>query len=157
MVFGVAVRLLGNRHDAEDICQEVFLKAYRRFDSIRTNPARAGWLKAVTRNLCLDHLRRYRARWSFFSDMAAPELTETLEGCPAFGEEVDTRMDTVERHARVRQALERLPESQRAPLLLFHFEEMGYAQIATRLGMMMNTVKNNIFRGRKRLRRSLQN
>ena len=65
MVFATAVRLLGNPVEAEDVAQTVFLRAFQRFDAIGTSPAAAGWLKTVTKNVCLNHLSRYRARWRF--------------------------------------------------------------------------------------------
>src|SRR6476619_5350323 len=69
MVFATAVRLLGRHAEAEDAAQTVFLRAFQRFDEIGTSPAAAGWLKTTTRNVCLNHLSRYRARWRFFSEM----------------------------------------------------------------------------------------
>src|SRR5256884_7319412 len=69
MVFSTAVRLLGNQAEAEDVSQEVFLKAYERYDELKDSPTVGGWLKTVTRNLCLNHLSRYRARWRFFFRM----------------------------------------------------------------------------------------
>src|SRR5687768_17995704 len=69
MVFATAVRLLGNPAEAEDVAQTVFLKAFQRFDEIGSSPAAAGWLKTVTRNVCLNHLSRYRSRWRFFSEL----------------------------------------------------------------------------------------
>src|SRR2546429_712940 len=71
MVFTTAVRLLGNEAEAEDVSQEVFLKAYERYAELKDSPTVGGWLKTVARNLCLNHLSRYRARWRFFSEMAA--------------------------------------------------------------------------------------
>src|ERR671924_1608553 len=69
MVFSTASRLLGNEAEAEDVSQEVFLKAFERFAELKQSPTAGGWLKTVTRNLCLNHLTRYRARWRFFSEM----------------------------------------------------------------------------------------
>jgi len=68
MVFTSALRLVGNEADAEDIAQDVFLKAYMHFDQLRHSFTVGGWLKTVTRNLSLNHLTRYRARWRFFSE-----------------------------------------------------------------------------------------
>src|SRR2546429_991782 len=70
MVFTTAVRLLGNEAEAEDVSQEVFLKAYERYAELKDSPTVGGWLKTVARNLCLNHLSRYRARWRFFLEMA---------------------------------------------------------------------------------------
>src|ERR1041384_1737318 len=69
MVFSTAMRLLAKPQDAEDIAQEVFLKAYERFGELRNSPTAGGWLKTVATNLSLNHLSRYRSRWSFFSDL----------------------------------------------------------------------------------------
>jgi RNA polymerase sigma-70 factor (ECF subfamily) len=69
MVFSTAVRLLGNPVEAEDVSQEVFLKAFERFADLSQSPTVGGWLKTVTTNLCLNHLTRYRARWRFFSEI----------------------------------------------------------------------------------------
>src|SRR5262245_25204677 len=69
MVFSAAVRILGDPPEAEDVAQNVFLRAYQRFDEIADSPTAAGWLRTVTRNACLNHLSRYRARWRFFSEI----------------------------------------------------------------------------------------
>src|SRR6266540_3008703 len=79
MVFATAVRLLGNRVEAEDIAQIVFLRAFQRFDTIAASPAAAAWLKTVTRNACLNHLSRYRARWRFFSELADTDSDDPKE------------------------------------------------------------------------------
>ena len=69
MVFATAVRLLGNAADAEDAAQTVFLRAFERFDELGASPAAAGWLKTTARNVCLNHLSRYRSRWRLFSEL----------------------------------------------------------------------------------------
>ena len=69
MVFSTALRLVASRAEAEDISQEVFLKAYERFAELRDSPTAGGWLKKVATNMSLNHLSRYRARWSFFSEL----------------------------------------------------------------------------------------
>ena len=69
MVFSTAMRLLANHAEAEDMAQEVFLRAYERFGELSASPTAGGWLKTVATNLSLNHLSRYRSRWSFFSEM----------------------------------------------------------------------------------------
>src|SRR5882762_7709933 len=69
MVFSTAMRLVANQSEAEDISQEVFLKAYQRFAELHGSPTVGGWLKTVTTNMSLNHLSRYRARWTFFSEL----------------------------------------------------------------------------------------
>src|SRR5215813_858210 len=76
MVFSTAMRLLANQTEAEDIAQEVFLKAFERFNDLRESPTAGGWLKTVATNMSLNHLSRYRSRWTFFSDLARPNAEE---------------------------------------------------------------------------------
>ncbi len=156
MVFTTAVRLLGSEADAADIAQEVFLKAYERFDQMRENPSAGGWLKTVATNLSLNHLSRYRARWRFFSEMfttSSPE--EWSELFPSH--QPREGMDEEEfRRAHLERALQKLPPAQRVPLVLFHFEELSYEEIAARLKVSLSKVKTDIHRGRESLRRWLK-
>ena len=69
MVFATARRLTASDATAQDITQDVFLKAWEHFDSLRERVGAGGWLKTVTLRLSLNHLNRYRRRWRFFSEM----------------------------------------------------------------------------------------
>jgi RNA polymerase sigma-70 factor, ECF subfamily len=154
MVFGTAVRLLGNSADAEDAAQTVFLRAFQRYAQIGASPAAAGWLKTTTRNVCLNHLTRYRARWRFFSEMPdAPGGTYEDALAAQVSQALDTEL--AERSERLEQAIWRLPDHQRVPLVLFHFEELSYQDIAAALGVSLGKVKTDIHRGREALRRLL--
>jgi RNA polymerase sigma-70 factor, ECF subfamily len=155
MVFATAIRLLGNATEAEDIAQTVFMRAFQRFDELGPSQTAAGWLKAVTRNMCLNHLSRYRRRWKFFSELAAPD--ESSQGALppellAVAASVADDLERSERHARLERALRELPDHQRVPLVLFHFEEMSYQDIAQTLGVSLGKVKTDIHRGREALR-----
>lgn len=157
MVFGTAARLLGNPTEAEDIAQEVFLKAYERFAELSQSPTAGGWLKTVTRNLCLNHLSRYRARWRFFSEIRTdPDDSEAYEaGLPA-PETHNQELNTADQRQLLEEALQKLPASQRVPLVLYHFESLRYEEIAGKLGLSLSKVKTDIFRGREALRRKLK-
>lgn len=157
MVFGTAVRLLGNASEAEDVAQTVFLRAFQRFDELAESPTVAGWLKTVTTNLCLTHLTRYRARWRLFTELDPPagdggddSFAAGLQA-PASPADLDAARD----HQRLEAALRELPDHQRVPLVLFHFEEKSYQEIAATLGVSLAKVKTDIFRARETLRREL--
>ena len=158
MVFSTAMRLLASHQDAEDVTQEVFLRAYERFDQLSNSPTAGGWLRTVARNLSLNHLTRYRSRWSFFSELlgSGREGSEEHEMEFPAGESGREILDQAERRALVEQALQRLPVAQRVPLVLFHFEELSYGDIAAKLGVSLGKVKIDIFRGREALRRQLR-
>ena len=158
MVFSTAMRLLANHTDAEDVAQEVFLRAYERFDQLRGSPTAGGWLKTVATNLSLNHLSRYRSRWSFFSELFGSGREENEEHEMEFpaAESARETPDQADRRALVEQALQKLPAAQRVPLLLYHFEELTYEEIAAKLGVTLGKVKTDIFRGREALRKKLR-
>jgi len=156
MVFSTAMRLTANHSEAEDITQEVFLKAYARFAELSVSPTAGGWLKTVARNLSLNHLSRYRARWSFFSEMVSgggEEDEKELEfAAPQDAQEELAKSD---RHEIVEAALQKLPPGQRVPLVLYHMEGMRYEEIAARLKVSLGKVKTDIFRAREALRKRI--
>ncbi|MBX3750445.1 MAG: sigma-70 family RNA polymerase sigma factor [Opitutaceae bacterium] len=158
MVFTTAIRLVGNEAQAEDISQEVFLKAYEHFESLQTSVTAGGWLKTVTTNLSLNHLTRYRNRWRFFSefrrvdDDAGDDEPEIEFASP---ENFLSGLDADERRTWVEQALAKLPDHQRVPLTLFHFDDMPYEDIAKKLGVSLAKVKTDILRARAALARIL--
>lgn len=157
MVFSTAARLTGNQAQAEDIAQEVFLKAYERFEMLQTSPTAGGWLKTVATNLSLNHLQRYRKRWRFFSEFRREDGGEREDGPVEFPslENFQEGIDQAEKRAWIERALAQLPEHQRVPLVLFHFEEMSYEEIAKRLKISLAKLKTDVLRGRAALAREL--
>ena len=157
MVFTTAVRLLANEAEAEDVSQEVFLKAYERYAELKDSPTIGGWLKTVTRNLCLNHLSRYRARWRFFSEIAA-DRDEEDASMPEWAapDTHEQQVATADQRQLLETVLQKLPPAQRVPLVLYHFEEMSYEEIAARLRVSLSKVKTDIHRAREALRRKLK-
>ena len=156
MVYSVAFRLLAREADAADVSQEVFLRAHRHFAELRDNERASGWLKAVTRNLSLNHLERYRARWRFFSELDNPETGEQFSASLPTPVADSTAHDNSARRDVLERALQRLPTHQRVPLVLYHFEELSYEDIARQLRVSLGKVKTDIHRGRDSLRHALQ-
>jgi len=154
MVFATAVRLLANPAEAEDIAQTVFLRAFERFSSISTSATAAGWLKTVTTNLCLNHLARYRARWQFFSELERPDDGERYEATVTAPASNDA-LESASRQEALERAVRALPDHHRVPLVLFHFEDMTYKEIAAALGISIAKVKTDIHRGRDALKRAI--
>lgn len=157
MVFSTAMRLLANQAEAEDVTQEVFLKAYERFDDLSQSKTAGGWLKTVTTNMCLNHLSRYRSRWSFFSELRSADHGESDAPEVDFADTKDfgESLADADRHAVVETALRDLPPAQRVPLVLFHLEGLSYEDIAAKLRVSLGKVKTDIFRGREALRQKL--
>lgn len=157
MVFSTAMRLVANSAEAEDIAQEVFLKAYERFEELRDSPTAGGWLRRVATNLSLNHLSRYRSRWSFFSEMFSGKgEDEEMEVQFAAPDNLEQELADADRHQLVEQALQKLPPAQRVPLVLYHLEGLRYEEIAAKLNVSLGKVKTDIFRAREALRRKLR-
>jgi RNA polymerase sigma-70 factor, ECF subfamily len=156
MVFTTSARLVGDDRQAEDIAQEVFLKAFENFEQLRTSPSAGGWLKTVARNLSLNHIYRYRRRWRMFSELRREDSEEDEPEVEfALPDDVLAGVDAGVRHGLVEEALHRLPERQRLPLVLYHFEELSYEEIAGQLGVSLAKVKTDIFRARAALAKLL--
>jgi RNA polymerase sigma-70 factor (ECF subfamily) len=154
MVYATALRLLAHPAEAEDVAQSVFLKAFERFGELSTSDHAAGWLRTVTRHECLNYLARYRARWRFFSELeTAGDATpgEEMLAAPA---QVDL-LERAEQHERLAQAIRALPDHQRVPLVLFHFEDLSYQEIAAELQASVPKIKTDIHRARLALKRYL--
>jgi RNA polymerase sigma-70 factor (ECF subfamily) len=155
MVFATAVRLLGSPADAEDAAQTVFLRAFQHYDEVVPNPAAAGWLRTTTRNVCLNHLARYRSRWRFFSELAGEGRAEYAERVPSGVLPILEQLERADQNAALEAAIRALPDHQRVPLVLFHFENASYQEIADSLRVSVGKVKTDIHRGREALRRLL--
>jgi len=145
-LFGLCYKLLGRHHDAEDACQETFLRAYRALD--RYDPGRPfdRWLLTIAANCCVSMLRRRRPRREL-----AREGFEgggaNVRGSASPAEEVEAR-DFVEAAA---EAIAHLGEPYRVPFVLFHQEGLAYGEIAQALDLPLGTVKSRVHRARKML------
>ena len=157
MVFSTAARLVGDDRQAEDIAQEVFLKAFENFGQLSTSASAGGWLKSVARNLSLNHIFRYRRRWRMFTELRREDSDESEPAEIEFAlpDDVLAGVDADMRHTLVEEALQSLPEKQRLPLVLYHFEELSYEEIAQQLDVSLAKVKTDIFRARAALAKVL--
>lgn len=147
MVYTTALRLLKDPGLSEDVAQEVFLKAWERFSDVQGYENQGGWLKTVATNLALNLLTRDRNRWE-----PVESVPEPADPAPAASGELEER----ERRESLEAALAALPDHQRIPLVLFHFHDLAYEDIAAKLGVSLSKVKTDIFRGREALRRALE-
>jgi RNA polymerase sigma-70 factor (ECF subfamily) len=146
-VFRLAYRLTGNRHDAEDLTQDVFVRVFRSLDAY-TPGTFEGWLHRITTNLFLDNVRR-KARIRFD---ALPEDAERLPGkMPSPAAEIDDRLFDPD----VQHALDALPPDFRAAVVLCDIEGLSYEEIAATLDVKLGTVRSRIHRGRAQLREAL--
>ncbi|MEO6822395.1 MAG: RNA polymerase sigma factor SigE [Candidatus Nanopelagicales bacterium] len=147
-VFRLAYRLTGNRHDAEDLTQEVFVRVFRSLSQY-TPGTFEGWLHRITTNLFLDGVRR-KARIRF--DALPEDAGDRLAGREPNPAQV---FDDASYDADVQAALDQLPSEFRAAVVLCDIEGLTYEEIADVLGVKLGTVRSRIHRGRAQLRDAL--
>lgn len=145
ILFGLLVRILNSREEAEDILQDVFIQVWRQakdFDEKRGRPFT--WLVTLARSRAIDRLRQVGARQRLATG-AAQEQTETVS---------DALSDTIRgaQRDKVRQALAELPEEQRNTLVLAYFEGLTQSEIAAKLNAPLGTIKTRMRSGIIKLR-----
>ncbi|MGX7825179.1 RNA polymerase sigma factor SigE [Actinokineospora sp. 24-640] len=147
-VYRLAYRLSGNKYDADDITQDVFIKVFRSLNSYKPQTFE-GWLHRITTNIFLDMVRR-RGRVKMH---ALPDNDERIKGEDPSPEEIytDTHLDP-----DLQASLDELPPDFRAAVVLCDVEGLSYEEIGATLGVKLGTVRSRIHRGRQALKASLE-
>jgi len=155
MVFGLALHLLGDRDEALDLSQEVFLRVFRTIASFRGQSALRTWIYRIVVNQARNRQRWWRRRRR--SDQVS--LDEHLQQFGDFESETDVLPDRLlaskETASRIWQALDRLPFDQRTALVLREVDGLRYEEIAFSLGVAVGTVKSRLTRARQAFRAEL--
>jgi RNA polymerase sigma-70 factor (ECF subfamily) len=142
---GLARRMLGDASEAEDVAQEVFLRVWRHAAAWKPGQAKfETWMHRVAMNLCLDRLRRNVRN----GGEVTPEMPDTRASA--------TRaLDDRQRRDRVRDALQALPERQRAALVLCYYQDRTNIEAADILGVSVDALESLLSRARRSLKTAL--
>ena len=149
-IYNLACRFAGAGDDAEDLTQDVFLKLYANLDRYRGDVPLVAWALRLSRNLCIDRYRAWRAR-----PLASAEPESSLTTLTD-GEDTSARAERNQQLRMVEDALRSLPEVLASAVMLRDFEELAYDEIATFLDVPIGTVKSRLARGRRALVRAIQ-
>lgn len=152
-LLAVCERLLGDREEARDAAQEVFLKVFRHAAGVERRGRLFTWIYRIAVNHCLNRLRRRRlARFLPFASGGGDEEDFRRPPEPADpGADPETELATRERWRATRAAVDRLPPGQRAVLVLAKFEGLSYREIAATLGLTESAVESRLVRAMRRL------
>ena len=155
-VYGTALRIVRRPEDAEDLAQETFLRAFRalgRYDPTRPFGA---WLHTIAARLCIDHLRRNRAKLVSLTQpeegTSGEERTIDLEDPGDLPDELAAKSELAQ---RLEALVAELPPDSRAAILLRHQQDLPYEEIARVLGVPLGTIKARIHRARIMLKEKL--
>ena len=145
-IYRYALGLLGNKADAEDAAQEALLRLWNHLPRLKLFNIRA-WLFQTTRNYCLDQIRRRSrdASPNADPDEILEEWPDDLAVDPSFAADSSLLLE------QARQALLKLPETLRSVFVLYEVNGLRYREIASTLGVPVNTVKVNLLRARQKL------
>lgn len=147
-VYNLALRILQNAQEAEDISQEAFLRVWKALPTFRQDANFRTWLYRIVVNLCYDRLPRLRR------EMNAMEANEILE-LPAAAPTPENELLSTELNMRLLAGFEKLPGNYRLLLSLRHLQEMSYEEIAAVTNLPLGTVKTGIHRGRQLLKEKI--
>lgn len=156
-LYSTAVRLTGNRTDAEDLVQETYLRAYRSYETFSEGTNLRAWLFRILTN---THINRYRARSrrpdeTELDDIEDLYLYRRLHNSAAYGQSAEDQLMELFSEGEVVDAVEALPEAYRMAVLLADVEGFSYKEIAEILEIPVGTVMSRLHRGRKALQKEL--
>jgi RNA polymerase sigma-70 factor (ECF subfamily) len=144
-IYSLALRMLGNAADAEDLLQEIFLTAHRKLETFRGDAALGTWLYRLATNQVLDHVRSRAARTGQMTD-GLDDAAVIADGMGhRLGERAIDRID-------LERALAQLPEGCRAAFVLHDVEGLEHREVADVLGIAEGTSKSQVHKARLRLR-----
>lgn len=140
-LFNHALRMVGNRDDAMDLLQDVFLSVYRNLASYRGDASFSAWLYRIATFRCTDHLRRKRPGFTEFEEVPDVEAVNPAQ-----------RLESARSNGDIMRLLSTLPNDQRQVIELKFFQNFTFDEIAGQLGISSNTAKSRLYAALKKMR-----
>ncbi len=151
-IYRYVLRIMRNPGEAEDLTQDIFVRAYCRRDSLRDQQALVAWLYRIATRVCLDRLRQHKPEFSLEGETDG-NLTAGASSPHSSALEIAERTETSE---CVQRCLQFLPDRYRAVIILCEIYSLTAAQMASVLGENLTTVKMRLHRARRMLRRVME-
>ncbi|TDE30611.1 RNA polymerase sigma factor [Flavobacterium ranwuense] len=145
LVFTLALRMLKNKEEAEEVSQDTFIKVFKSLNKFKGDSKFSSWIYRITYNNCLDALKKYKQEYQWVTiDEYTERQVVTLDN--AFDALVEK-----EQQQAIEDCLQRLPNEDSFLLTLYYFEEQSLDEISKIMGLTANNVKVKLFRSRKKL------
>lgn len=154
-VFNICFRLIGNRHDAEDLTQEAFLRAYQNINSHDINKKFSSWLFRIAINLTIDRIKKKKPDYYLDAEVAGTEGMAMYTLIPEDSKLPEDQVIDMELQDTVQNAILRLAPKYRSAIVLKYIEDLSLSEISDIMQIPIGTVKTRIYRGREILRKHL--
>ncbi|WP_078593107.1 RNA polymerase sigma factor SigW [Evansella clarkii] len=155
-VFQVAYRMLGNVHEAQDISQEAFLRAYTNIESYDINRKFSTWIFRIATNLAIDRIRKKKPDFHLEDQVAGTEDLDYYSQIPGDDELPEDVVVQHEMQEWIQDEIMMLPPKYRSAIILKYMEDLSLKEIGEVLNLPVATVKTRIHRGREALRKRLR-
>ncbi|MBH9968623.1 RNA polymerase sigma factor SigW [Rossellomorea oryzaecorticis] len=155
-VFQICFRMLGNRHEAEDIAQEAFIRAYVNIETFNQKRKFSTWLFRIATNLCIDRIRKKKPDYYLDAEVAGTDGLTMYSQVAADVQMPEDEVENMELQETIQKEISKLPEKYRSVIVLKYIEELPLQEISEILDMPLGTVKTRVHRGREALRKQLK-
>lgn len=155
-LFHLGYRMLSNRHEAEDVVQETFLRVYKNWSRYDEKQKFSTWIYRIATNLCIDRLRKRKPNYYLDAEMNDQEGMDGYTLIPGDERTPETEYLLSETQQTIHRAIEGLPAKYRSVIVLRYLQEMSLQEISDVLDMPVTTVKTRVHRGREFLRKKLE-
>jgi len=151
LVVHIACRMIDNKEDLEDLCQDVFMKVYEKLPGFRFDSKLSTWIAAISYRTAINHLRKHKNQTSELNDSSL-----FTDDALIIQENPEDLMNKETLKKYIHKMIEKLSPVYRTVLTLYHLEEFNYKEIGEITGLPEGTVKNYLFRARKLLKEKLK-
>ncbi|MEK4546660.1 RNA polymerase sigma factor SigW [Bacillus sp. FSL L8-0173] len=155
-IYQLCYRMLGNVHEAEDIAQEAFIRAYVNIDSFDINRKFSTWLYRIATNLTIDRIRKKKPDYYLDAEVAGAEGLTMYSQIAADGVLPEDAVLSLELSDTIQKKILKLPDKYRTVIVLKYIDELSLIEIGEVLNIPVGTVKTRIHRGREALRKQLR-
>lgn len=155
-IYQLGYRMLGNRHEAEDIAQEAFIRAYVNIKSFNQDLKFSTWLFRIATNLCIDRIRKKKPDYYLDAEVAGTDGLTMYSQLASDSPLPEKELESLELQESVQKEILKLPEKYRSVIVLKYIEELSLNEISEILDLPLGTVKTRIHRGREALRQQLR-
>ncbi|WP_074408034.1 RNA polymerase sigma factor [Aquimarina megaterium] len=157
LVIQIIYKMVRNHEDRKDLAQEVYLKVYDKLGGFRFNSKLSTWIATITYNTCLNYLKKKKIPILDIDKNEEKELWERISTNTfyCFDNQIETYIFKKERSQILTLAIEKLPPVYKTLITLYHNEELSYSEITDITGLPEGTVKNYLYRARKKLKENL--